>query len=77
MAGSHFSAVNAGISGKTQVLYGIIFVSRYMDIVVTYYAYPINVSLTRISFTALTYCIVLSIYFFYNDSYQSQYDKFR
>ncbi|OXU22812.1 hypothetical protein TSAR_015071 [Trichomalopsis sarcophagae] len=66
-----------GISGKTQVLYGIVFATRYLDIVTTYYTYPINVSLTRISFTALTYCIVLSIFFFYSDSYQIKYDKFR
>lgn len=66
-----------GISGKTQILYAIIFAGRYLDIVMTYYSCPLSISLLKIAFIAFTNCSVLSIYFLYNQSYQSKYDNFR
>ncbi|XP_058807827.1 ER lumen protein-retaining receptor-like [Phymastichus coffea] len=64
-----------GISGKTQLLYAIIFATRYIDVMLMYS--PISVSLTKIGFMALTYCTVLSIFFFYFQSYQIKHDRFR
>ncbi|XP_011496832.1 PREDICTED: ER lumen protein-retaining receptor-like [Ceratosolen solmsi marchali] len=67
----------SGISGKTQVLYAIIFAARYLDIVMTYYRCTLSIFLLKIAFIVLTNCSVLSIYFLYNHTYQKEYDNFR
>lgn len=66
-----------GVSGKTQILYTLVFAARYLDLASSYYTSPVNVTLTKLSLLLMTYSIVLSIYFFYYESYESKHDKFR
>lgn len=64
-----------GISGRTQILFALLFTARYTDLFTNYIS--VYNSCMKIVFIAVTYVTVLSIYFKYKESYNSQYDTFR
>ncbi|KAJ8682705.1 hypothetical protein QAD02_018497 [Eretmocerus hayati] len=65
----------AGISGKTQLLYAIVFTTRYMDTAVRHNSlYSI---VMRIVYISITYCLVLSVYVIFRKTYDRKHDAFR
>ncbi|KAJ8683111.1 hypothetical protein QAD02_018903 [Eretmocerus hayati] len=67
----------AGISGKTQLLYAIIFIARYIDIFANFSSGPELTALPKFTLIALSYGIVLLMFFCCSESYQIHHDKFR
>ncbi|KAL8597652.1 hypothetical protein ACOMHN_031587 [Nucella lapillus] len=64
----------AGISGKSQLLYLIVFLSRYLDLFTVFISYYLtSMKVIFISLTALT---VLLIFVIYKSTYDSEHDTF-
>ncbi|XP_076163732.1 ER lumen protein-retaining receptor [Ptiloglossa arizonensis] len=65
----------AGISGKSQILFAIVYTMRYLDLVTTYIsAYN---TLMKIFFIATSYAIVFLMYVKFKATYDHNHDTFR
>uniref|UniRef100_A0A3B5MDF4 ER lumen protein-retaining receptor n=1 Tax=Xiphophorus couchianus TaxID=32473 RepID=A0A3B5MDF4_9TELE len=65
----------AGISGKSQVLFALVFTTRYLDLF-TVYISAYN-TVMKVVFLALSYATVYLIYMRFRNSYDSENDTFR
>uniref|UniRef100_A0A3Q2W5E6 KDEL endoplasmic reticulum protein retention receptor 3 n=3 Tax=Haplochromini TaxID=319058 RepID=A0A3Q2W5E6_HAPBU len=65
----------AGISGKSQVLFAIVFTTRYLDLF-TVYISAYN-TVMKVVFLALSYATVYLIYMRFRNTYDSENDTFR
>ncbi|KAL4658037.1 ER lumen protein-retaining receptor 3 [Arapaima gigas] len=65
----------AGISGKSQVLFALVFTTRYLDLFVNFIS--IYNTLMKVVFLALAYATVYLIYFRFRSTYDSEGDSFR
>ncbi|MEQ2192865.1 hypothetical protein XENOCAPTIV_018670 [Xenoophorus captivus] len=65
----------AGISGKSQVLFALVFTTRYLDLF-TVYISAYN-SVMKVVFLALSYATVYLIYMRFKNTYNSENDTFR
>jgi len=65
----------AGISGKSQVMYALVFTTRYLDLF-TNFVSPYN-TIMKAMFILCTYTTVFFIYYKYKDTYDKKYDTFR
>lgn len=66
---------SAGISGKTQFLFALVFTARYLDLFASFYS--VYNSVLKVIYMATTYVTALSIYFKFKDPYRPEYDTFR
>jgi ER lumen protein retaining receptor len=64
----------AGISGKTQILYTLVFSTRYLDLFVTYIS--LYNTFMKILFLCVSYGMVCLIYIIYSESYDRNRDSF-
>lgn len=65
----------SGISGKSQILFGIVYTTRYLDLVTTYVsAYN---TLMKIFFLASSYATIYLIYIKFRATYDHNHDTFR
>ncbi|KAF6722996.1 ER lumen protein-retaining receptor 3 [Oryzias melastigma] len=65
----------AGISGKSQVLFAIVFTTRYLDLF-TIFISPYN-TIMKVVFLALSYATVYLIYVRFRNTFNSENDSFR
>ncbi|XP_051904488.1 ER lumen protein-retaining receptor 3-like [Hippocampus zosterae] len=65
----------AGISGKSQVLFALVFTTRYLDLF-TIFISPYN-TVMKVVFLALSYATVYMIYMRHRGTYDSENDSFR
>ncbi|XP_053193637.1 ER lumen protein-retaining receptor 3 [Scomber japonicus] len=65
----------AGISGKSQVLFALVFTTRYLDLF-TIFISPYN-TIMKVVFLALSYATVYMIYMRFRKTYDSENDSFR
>lgn len=65
----------AGISGKSQVMYALVFITRYLDLF-TNFVSPYN-TVMKVLFIVCTCITVYFIFFQYKDTYDSKHDTFR
>ncbi|XP_010772700.1 ER lumen protein-retaining receptor 3-like [Notothenia coriiceps] len=65
----------AGISGKSQVLFALVFTTRYLDLF-TVFISPYN-TVMKVVFLALSYATVYLIYMRLRSTYDSDNDTFR
>ncbi|KAJ9587569.1 hypothetical protein L9F63_019000, partial [Diploptera punctata] len=62
------------ISAKTQILFAIVFTTRYLDLFTNYIS--VYISVYKILNVAVTYVTVMSIYFKFKDPDRGTYDTF-
>ncbi|OXU24138.1 hypothetical protein TSAR_007768 [Trichomalopsis sarcophagae] len=65
----------AGISGKTQLLFALVFTARNADLTIRYVS--LYNTILKIVCLAITYCTVLSIFLFFRKTYDRKRDAFR
>ncbi|KAI5087559.1 ER lumen protein-retaining receptor 3 [Silurus meridionalis] len=65
----------AGISGKSQVLFALVFTTRYLDLF-TVFISPYN-AIMKVVFLVLAYATVYLIYMRFRNTYDSKNDSFR
>ncbi|KAK4874856.1 hypothetical protein RN001_014216 [Aquatica leii] len=65
----------AGISGKSQILFAIVYTTRYLDLVTTYVS--LYNSLMKIVFIAASYATIYLIYLKFKATYDHNHDTFR
>lgn len=65
----------AGISGKSQILFALVFTTRYLDLFTTYIS-PYN-TIMKVMFLVLSYATVYLIYGRFKSTYASEHDTFR
>ncbi|KAF2903414.1 hypothetical protein ILUMI_02767 [Ignelater luminosus] len=65
----------AGISGKSQILFAIVYTTRYLDLVTTYVS--LYNTLMKIIFIAAAYATVYLIYLKFKATYDHNHDTFR
>ncbi|XP_058818520.1 ER lumen protein-retaining receptor erd-2.2-like [Topomyia yanbarensis] len=65
---------SAGISGKTQILFAIVFTMRYTDLLSPYHYHSYYISSMKIAFIALSYLIVYLMYGPYKKTYDREND---
>ena len=66
---------SAGISGKSQVLFALVFTTRYLDLVTNFIS-PYN-TIMKIIFLAATYATVYLVLIKFKATYDSNHDTFR
>jgi ER lumen protein retaining receptor len=69
------SKSGAGISGKTQILYGIVFTTRYLDLVTNFIS--VYNSLFKVIFIGATYFTLYLIYIKYGSTHDKNDSSFR
>jgi len=65
----------AGISGKTQILFAIVYTTRYLDLFTNYIS--LYNSVMKIVFLSASFATVYLIYFKFKATYDSNHDTFR
>ncbi|XP_076272597.1 ER lumen protein-retaining receptor [Rhynchophorus ferrugineus] len=65
----------AGISGKSQVLFALVYTSRYLDLITTYVS--LYNTLMKIFFLASSYATIYLIYVKFRATYDKNHDTFR
>ncbi|KAF5284357.1 hypothetical protein FQR65_LT13574 [Abscondita terminalis] len=65
----------AGISGKSQILFAIVYTTRYLDLVTTYVS--LYNTLMKIVFIAASYATIYLIYLKFKATYDHNHDTFR
>jgi len=65
----------AGISGKSQILFAIVYTTRYLDLVTTYVS--LYNTLMKLVFIAAAYATVYLIYLKFKATYDHNHDTFR
>ena len=70
-----FVLFSAGISGKSQILYAIVFTTRYLDLFFSFVSYYNTIM--KVVFIAATYTTVLLIFWKFRATYDSEDDSFR
>ncbi|XP_058260726.1 ER lumen protein-retaining receptor 3-like isoform X2 [Hemibagrus wyckioides] len=65
----------AGISGKSQVLFALVFTTRYLDLFTSFIS--LYNTIMKVSFLVLAYSTVFLVYIHYRNSYDSENDSFR
>lgn len=72
---SHFEISVSGISGKSQILFAIVYTTRYLDLVTTYIsAYN---TFMKVVFIAASYATVYLMYIKFKATYDHNHDTFR
>ena len=64
----------AGISGKSQVLYGLVFITRYLDLFTNFIS--VYNTVLKIAFILITLTTVWAVYFKFKDTYDRENDTF-
>lgn len=65
----------SGVSGKSQIMFGIVFTTRYLDLFTTFIS-PYN-SIMKVVFIVSSYATVFLIYAKFKASYDHNHDTFR
>ncbi|XP_017785053.1 PREDICTED: ER lumen protein-retaining receptor-like [Nicrophorus vespilloides] len=65
----------AGISGKTQILFVMVFVTRYVDLMTTYVS--LYNTTAKLIFIGLSVATTFSIYMSFRETYDDEHDTFR
>lgn len=65
----------AGISGKSQVLFAVVYTTRYLDLVFTYVS--LYNSVMKIVFLVMSYATIYLIYLKFKATYDHNHDSFR
>nr|XP_057905899.1 ER lumen protein-retaining receptor 3-like isoform X2 [Doryrhamphus excisus]XP_057905900.1 ER lumen protein-retaining receptor 3-like isoform X2 [Doryrhamphus excisus]XP_057905901.1 ER lumen protein-retaining receptor 3-like isoform X2 [Doryrhamphus excisus]XP_057905902.1 ER lumen protein-retaining receptor 3-like isoform X2 [Doryrhamphus excisus] len=64
-----------GISGKSQLLFALVFTTRYLDLFIVFISYYNTIM--KVVFLGLSYATVYLIYIRFRNSYDSENDSFR
>lgn len=65
----------SGISGKSQILFALVFASRYLDLFTTYIS--LYNSIMKVFFISTSLLTVYLMYFKFRATYDSNHDTFR
>lgn len=65
----------SGISGKSQILFAVVYTTRYLDLVTTYVS--LYNTLMKIVFIAAAYATIYLIYIKFKATYDHNHDTFR
>lgn len=76
MCGVHYVLLNfAGISGKSQILFSVVYTARYLDLLTSYVsAYN---TVMKVFFIAASYATVYLMYVKFKATYDHNHDTFR
>lgn len=66
---------SAGVSGKTLILYNMVFLLRYADLLTTFISYY-NTTM-KLFFISISLFLLYLIYFCFNESYEREHDRAR
>jgi len=64
-----------GISGKSQILYAVIFTTRYLDLLTSFVS-PYN-TVMKVIFIVVTYATIYLMYIKFKKTYDRNHDTFR
>lgn len=64
-----------GLSGKTQILFGLVYITRYLDLFTNFIS--IYNSVLKVVYIASTWLTVILIYWNYRKTYDREHDSFR